>query len=656
MSLVCLTVKMQLLSDGIFSSGNSIPGDVDIALRVDGTGTPILPGSTFKGLLRESLVNYLCWTGQDAAVVSDLFGQADWCGGGRRLIFCDLRPTEEREDWVTTRTFTQLEEQVVKTGTLRTASCLRQGLIFQGELLCDDTDVTLIQNACRGIKWAGLLRHRGFGRVKVTATKERELPHMSKVEEAPLIYYRLKLLTPMVISQYSRSWGDWQSRNDTDTKKFLPGSAVRGMILSTLARENGDWFQAHKAQLLGPGVRFLNALPVGGDGPTIPTPMGFYEHKADGRVYTVLTEEVCPGDKRADLGTFCTLEGGNQLCKVTTKTGVSLRMKRRKSQEDQQVFNSEAIAEGTELEGLIQLDDQSLAPELSGAFYSRAWLGADKFAGNGLCRVMEVTAQHTPANRQYSFQPGDEIPRELYMMLLSPTAMTRCGDAVGLDEETLADLLKLPAAEQGKRLEIVRCATAIREQTGFNRTWGCAAPSEICYEAGSVFRLRFAQSPALAEIRSLEEQGIGLRRSEGYGQVLFLKDYPSYRKADDEKGTDNSSQAKVLIRQARCRWLLEHQIPKELSNSQLGAIQVLFQKAIAGGGDRRELDAFFEHNQTQRGARHGKRFEAFRNRYEEIMSTPLYETLGIDSCDDGPVQRMRLLYDWILLERRGAEK
>ena len=59
MSRIVVKVTMRLLSDTIFASGNSVPGGEDIALRLDSEGKPFLPGSTLKGLLRESLENYL---------------------------------------------------------------------------------------------------------------------------------------------------------------------------------------------------------------------------------------------------------------------------------------------------------------------------------------------------------------------------------------------------------------------------------------------------------------------------------------------------------------------------------------------------------------------------------------------------------------------
>ena len=75
MNRVKLTVTMQLLSDTILGSGYSVPGGEDIAVCKDAMGYPYMKGSTFKGLLRESMRNWLSWTGEAAERLSELMGE-----------------------------------------------------------------------------------------------------------------------------------------------------------------------------------------------------------------------------------------------------------------------------------------------------------------------------------------------------------------------------------------------------------------------------------------------------------------------------------------------------------------------------------------------------------------------------------------------------
>ena len=121
-----LQLRLHLCSDTIFGSGASIPGGEDIALRTDSAGYPLLAGSTLKGLLRESVTDLLCWTDGDSTLPGLLFGSEGWTGeDSRRVIFSDLRlenPPADLEACTALRTFTALENGIVREGTLRVAS------------------------------------------------------------------------------------------------------------------------------------------------------------------------------------------------------------------------------------------------------------------------------------------------------------------------------------------------------------------------------------------------------------------------------------------------------------------------------------------------------------------------------------------------------
>lgn len=122
-----LRVTVELLADAIPGSGFSIPGGEDIAVCQDSQGYPYLKGSTLKGLLRESLQNWLAWTDADAALADALLGAAGWHGeaGARRVQLTPLtlcQPPADAADCYCLRTFTSVENGVVREGTLRTAS------------------------------------------------------------------------------------------------------------------------------------------------------------------------------------------------------------------------------------------------------------------------------------------------------------------------------------------------------------------------------------------------------------------------------------------------------------------------------------------------------------------------------------------------------
>ena len=646
-----IKVTMTLRSDTIISSGYSIPGGEDITLKLDNSGRPFLPGSTLKGLLREQMTNYLCWSGADTGRIEKLFGAAGLMTGDDacRLVFGNLEMENPRPlDEITCyRAFTAMEDGMAKEGSLRLARCLCTGVRFSGVILCGTEDAEIVMTALSLIRNIGLLRNRGFGQVELYGSEETALPEAVEVMPCNCIRYRLRLETPMIITNNRDNAGLDVINNFVETYRFIPGSAVRGMVMSYLARENVSWFEAHKSDLLREGVRFSPAFPVVDGGVTIPTPSGFYEDKRKTRFYSVLTAEngVEPGDKRAGTGAFCTVENHATLVTMSPETVSALRI----SRANREVFTCRAMASGIELEGYVCVDDPTMAPEIARAFTEYVWLGADRYAGNGLCRVTALEPAEAPAWRRFSYSDADKPENTLYMMLLSPSAMLQNSECVGLNESTLGEILGV------EKVEITACASSVAGIQGFNRRWGSHIPSTLMYSAGSVFALRCTPAPQLERVRKLEETGIGMRRSEGFGQVLFLKDYAGIasHKAWNRGAVSTDSDEKKL-RRARIQWLLNEKNLnlRGLSNSQVGSLQALCQKAAySENPDTDELLEFLGHNASERGARHGARFEQAQKDIAAMLGKSMSQLLGVP-CEDSLREKLLLLSDWIDLSRK----
>jgi hypothetical protein len=252
------------------------------------------------------------------------------------------------------------------------------------------------------------------------------------------------------------------------------------------------------------------------------------------------------------------------------------------------------MAAGTVLEGYVHVQEPSLLPKIAGAFRQWVWLGGKKYAGYGLCQVSALDAK-APECSIYGYTAQDKIPEELCMLLLSPTAMECCGEVCGIDPAALAQMLGVG------NVEILRCATAMTSAANFNRTWGCASPTAAMYEAGSLFRLQCDRAPDAEKLLSLQEAGIGIRREEGFGSILFLKDFDrltAYQKPE-EAAFQMSEEAKRRV--ARCKWLMETPIPGGLSKSQLGTLQSLCEDVLAGLKTEADIFSHFERNMTERG-------------------------------------------------------
>lgn len=655
---VVLPVTMTLCSDAVFGSGYSIPGGEDVAVCRDEKGYPYVKGATWKGLLRESAEDLAAWGGGSQADIAALFGEEDWNGltDGRRVRLTALTldgPPADPEDCFDLRTFTSLENGVVKAGTLRTASCVRAGLVFRGELECAEGDLPLLRDALSGIKWAGTQRSRGFGRVRFTAGEARALDSAPPAAAGACLRVRLHTQLPVVLTDPNRSDG-----NAAETYGFIPGSALRGAVMEALSAEDPAWFAAHRAGLLG--VRFLDAVPVPDAALTpLPSLRGFYENKDETQLDCVVTDgEFEAGFKRARLGTFCA-PAGETLRYWSAKTGGATRIQRGRDGQDTGLFQVSALSPGQDFEGYVLCGDPALEEKLAQALGKTLWLGADRYAGFGKCGV-EVEAVPRPAWQDaYGYGDADTPGEALYLLAVSPfTMLSGTGEPCGLDEKKLAGLLGV------KEVEVKFSATSVLQAGGYNRAWGCRAPTLRFYDRGSLFRLKCTPAPALDALRRVQREGLGVRRAEGFGQVLFLppalvEGIAQKAKLEPAPVADAGASTQARLRRARYRWAMEHTGALNacgLSRSQVGTIQALCEKAMAKGGDLSELEVHLAHNLENRGALHGARYQKAAALIRDVLNCPLGETLELDPCPDSAGERLALLCLLFDHSRKGKEE
>ena len=654
MKRITLLISMTLQSDAIFGSGLSIPGGADIAVMQDDSGFPYLPGSSLKGLLSESVQNWLCWADGCADTHEALFGLEGWNGlsSDRRIQLTDLRlsqPPEDAQLCYRSRCFTALENGVVQDGTLRQAQCIRSGLQFTGTLSCAEADAALICNALSCIKWVGASRNRGLGRVHMQAQQMPEAPSRRIAPTGCCIAYRLHTELPLIITDACRSQG-----YQYETQPLIPGSAVRGAVLSILATEQAPWFHAHKQALLQ-SVRFLDALPVIGNQAVLPAIKGFYEDKSEEHFTSVVTDgQFKAGNKRAKIGSFCSIDGYTLKYWSPATGGVTRIQRPTQPDTDPHPFQVRYLKEGQDFDGYILLDDPTLTSHLVQALPPELWLGADRYAGFGKCSVTFRPDLTEPLWRRLWGYREKAPEADLYLLAVSPfTMLNALGEPCGIDWEALARKLGVST------VELRFCSTSVGEYGGYNRTLQSGESVIRMYDRGSLFHIRCDRAPEQSRLEALQNEGLGIRRNQGYGQILFLRrellEGIHEKEAALPTVESTSMGAVAQLRQAKERWMMQtasvlHDCA--LSPSQLGAIQEQVRKAIADNGNTEGLKLYFASVQS-RGPKTAQTHQAIRSLLEQILSVPVSQTLGCPAADSLTL-RLQLVDSLINFSRKGV--
>ncbi len=115
----------------------------------------------------------------------------------------------------------------------------------------------------------------------------------------------------------------------------------------------------------------------------------------------------------------------------------------------------------------------------------------------------------------------DGEQRDLRLTLLTDTIITdRWGRfATGFESGWLSEVL-------GQNVEIISAADGAHPVDGFDANLGLPRWRDVALSAGSTVRIQLSNTPDLDHLRQLEQQGIGLRRNEGFGRVAF--NHPVY--------------------------------------------------------------------------------------------------------------------------------
>jgi CRISPR-associated protein Csx10 len=378
------------------------------------------------------------------------------------------------------------------------------------------------------------------------------------------ITYQITLEEPVLVTALGGE------PNGSVALNHLPGSVLRGAAIGAYLRrhnradlEAGDL--AACRLFLDGRTRFLNAYPLAGGRRSLPTPLSWYRRKEDEKetdLHDFAIEEPSEEDDWQPASSpFRVLEDeGSSAVLIRLGRQVSVHTARnrrfgrpqertlvRPDEDPGAVYRSESLAPKQTFAGVVlcePADTEVLLSLLKGP----ALLGGARSAGYGRVHIHDAAPDTSwieePAASP-SIQPGVKV----IFSLLS--------DALVRDE---AGQLSMSPAAIARALGVTLAPgeiTAFIKETpvgGFNRKWGLPLSQALAVAMGSV--LVFREAPGLSEghLRKLVEEGIGERRSEGFGRVAVNAQAQSHIRGSSP-GASRAERVPPLSRQTEAREL-----------------------------------------------------------------------------------------------------
>jgi len=357
---------------------------------------------------------------------------------------------------------------------------------------------------------------------------------MTRAIMTPAITYTLWLEEPCLLAAPG---GDPNTESSLD---YIPGGAMRGALAAAYLRDGGDDTQFTTLFLNG-RVRFLNAYPDL-DGRTLPPPRAWAMKKDDertvyNRLVTTAREEVEKDLPQGFKTPFirplsATADGEVWSAKIEHEIAVHTARNRPKGRaiegdSDSALFRYRALARGQRFTGAVVLDEDLTDDEMGKVVKllkgAKLTLGGSHMAGYGLTQVEDVTP-HEQWREGAGPPPAVAAGESFIVYLTAPTILydPRTGQPTG----SILPFLPGNAADCDKTYTIQDSYAGAGWVGGFNKHRGLPLSQQWAVQMGSTWRVTTTRAISAGELRALEHSGIGVRREEGFGRVLFGPQWP----------------------------------------------------------------------------------------------------------------------------------
>lgn len=429
-----------------------------------------------------------------------------------------------------------------------------------------------------------------------------------------VLIIHLRLETPTIFTGISNG-----EENSSRTLPYIPGSALRGALVSRYLPSlppDGDLpVDDEPKRLFFDGcVCYLNAYPTSDENWTrsLPKPASWRKRKDDELDGAEVADFALQTEERFDAtvpGQFTApRDGGGWFVfspqeRLLTHIGSDQRGEVKKG--SSVVFQYQSLDVGQEFVAAILIKEKPDVVEIKKLLEQNSILtvGRSHSASYGRVRIIKVEEQENWSEAETDTSDGK-------------TVITFLSDTILLDEygQPTLDLDTWLEARLGRAVKRESAFIQPAVVGGFNRKWGLPLPQIPALGMGSVF-VYDASQLAAEDVLPLVRDGIGDRRTEGFGRVvvnlqtqklltLHKKDNPDDRPKD--VGFSASSRklaaemAERLLRRKLDSRLVEqvqhYSIKGPITNHQLSRLRGVVRAAISQNGNNAQKVTDFLNN------------------------------------------------------------
>lgn len=302
--------------------------------------------------------------------------------------------------------------------------------------------------------------------------------------------------------------------NVSETLDFIPGTYLINHFVKHFGQEIFNAIQANNFQI-SPATICIDGNR------SFPVPKVFAQEKMNkDKVYNRLLE-IPPKDKQTKPIREGYISDLTSIKVSHATTPQTILMHNAVDDEVQRpttdvvgVYSREAIKAGTVLKGEIrfrnlQLDFSKLSDKVR--------IGTSKKDG-GLAKI-KVAKKAEPKNDERTFDKK-LIAYLASDVMLRNTNLRQTNLVEDLKDE-LVEKLGVNLNELAPNKDLISSIIQVRRIESWAVSWGFPRPTLTLMQAGSVVVFETTDTIDLAKLQEIEQNGIGERRGEGYGQIIF---------------------------------------------------------------------------------------------------------------------------------------